>query len=114
MIVMFWLCCIGKAKGQNVCLLGLSDSGKTLLYLRVRIIALNSVHKEYYVEYNNIIFSQIISESFMRTQNSIKENESKYERSDKVGRNFKFSDCCILGIIIYYYCGSRKGSLLRW
>ena len=44
----------------------------------------------YYVEYNNIIFSQIISGSFMRTQNSIKENESKYERSDKVGENLKF------------------------
>ena len=52
-------------------------------------IALNSVHNDA-VEYNNIIFSQIISGSFMRTQNSIKENESKYERSDKVGENLKF------------------------
>lgn len=43
---------MGKAKGQNVCLLGLSDSGKTLLYLRVRIIALYSVHNDA-VEYNN-------------------------------------------------------------
>lgn len=40
LIVFFWLCCMGKAKGQNVCLLGLSDSGKTLLYLRVNLLLL--------------------------------------------------------------------------
>ena len=36
-----------------------------------------------------VYFPQIISGSFMRTQNSIKENESQYQRSDKVdGMNF--------------------------
>ena len=45
LIVIFWLCCMGKAKGQNVCLLGLSDSGKTLLYLRVELIIINMLQK---------------------------------------------------------------------
>ena len=38
------------------------------------------IHRLMYV----CVYTQIMSGSFMRTQNSIKENVSQYERSDKV------------------------------
>lgn len=106
LIVMYWLCCMGKAKGQSVCLLGLSDSGKTLLYLRVKLTVLQCMR----VLLNVCMFTQIISGNFMRTQNSIKENESQYERSDKVYTVVDFASC---GILICC-CDNRKESLLRW
>ena len=106
LIVMFWLCCMGKAKGQNVCLLGLSDSGKTLLYLRVKLAVLQCMR----VLLSTCMFTQIISGNFMRTQNSIKENESQYERSDKVYTALDFAGC---GILISC-CDNRKESLLHW
>lgn len=63
-----WCVLRGASKGSHVCLLGLSDSGKTLLHQRLR------------------------NGCFLRTQNSIKENVATYAVSNKKGKPVKLVD----------------------
>lgn len=60
-----------------MCLLGLSDSGKTLLFLQVGILYNAHHHTPL-----GFFFSQLKFGTYGQTQNSIVENVQQYEPSD--------------------------------
>lgn len=59
--VLGWLCFGRRSKGRTVCLLGLSDAGKTLLYIRVseQCVCVKGYVSTRYFEFGLVAFFEI-------------------------------------------------------
>ena len=85
LVVLSWCCLRGKKKDHHVCLLGLSDSGKTLLFMRVcicRIGVWSGSHDYNFV--HSCMVRQLKYRRYFDTLSSIKENVTEYLLPDKV------------------------------
>ena len=81
------------AKGRNVCLLGLSDAGKSLLFLQVSFLLEHTSRNNYSISAPKLKFGH-----FGPTHNSIVENSQQY-RPENVKASSAYFVTCITSML---------------
>lgn len=101
-LVLGWQCLCRRTRGRNVCLLGLSNSGKTLLFLQVNVCVLNF---DFFLMHLKL---QLTQGNYGPTQNSIAENVFKnYEPEKKKVKRKKYIQNVRLKIYFHFLIESK-------